>query len=280
METSHLLTPQEFAEKIAAQIRSLPAMPETAARLRVLLAKEDSNSDEIIALLERDPGICVDLIRIANSPFYGMSGRVETLVDAVLTLGMVHLSDFVAVAYSNKIIRSHFSKIEKLGDYFSHSTKVSGAAYLLARLSGASPKDREMCKLGGLLHNIGRLLIAVALEDWKMPMDHGFAEESKQLESYLKLDACQVGMEVCIKWNFPDVLVRGIGRHHSPVLGDDVNYVALVIYLSEFLVIETLPIELIVADFDAELLARLNLSENILEEAREAYKHTAKLLMA
>lgn len=267
------LTVEEFSVKVAEQIQSLPTLPNTAMRLRETLNDPNCNFSDILPNLTADPGLCGDLIRLANSPFYGQCGRIETIGDAVLALGMLNMSNFILVAYSNKIVRSKFSKLKNLAGYFKHSTKVSGAAYFIAKASGASKKDQEICKLGGLLHNIGRLVIAVAAEQWTTPLDNVPAEEQSEVKNpeFFWLDACEVGMRVCRKWNFPETLAEGIGRHHSPVKGDDVNYVAMIIYLAEFLIIDNLPIEVITSDFAPVLLERLNLTAPVLTKAREDY---------
>jgi HD-like signal output (HDOD) protein len=269
------LTAEEFSQKISDQIKSLPTLPNTALTLRETLADPNCDFHDILPNLARDPGLSADLIRLANSPFYGQCGRVETIRDAVLALGMLNLSNFILVAYSNKIVHSRFGRLKNLSGYFNHSSKVSGAAYFIAKASGASLKDQEVCKLGGLLHNIGRLVIAVAAEQWTTPLDNMTPEDRPRPENpeFLWFDACEVGMRVCRKWNFPETLAEGIGRHHTPVKGDDVNYVALIIYLSEFLIIENLPISVIISDFAPDLLLRLNLSESILKKAREDYLH-------
>ena len=266
------LTAEEFSVKVAEQIQSLPTLPNTAMKLREMLNDPDCNFADILPSLAADPGLCADLIRLANSPFYGQCGRVETIGDAVLALGMLNMSNFILVAYSNKIVRSKFSRLKNLSGYFNHSTKVSGAAYNIAKASGASKKEQEICKLGGLLHNIGRLVIAVAAEQWTTPLDNHPIEASEvKNPEFFWLDACEVGMRVCRKWNFPETLSDGIGRHHSPVKGDDVNYVAMIIYLAEFLTIENLPVEVITSDFPPVLLQQLNLTNPVLATARENY---------
>ena len=260
---------EEFSLKVSEQIQSLPTLPNTALKLRDTLADPNCSFDDILPNLAVDPGLCADLIRLANSPFYGQCGSVATIGDAVLTLGMVNLSNFILVAYSNKIVSSRFGRLKNLAGYFKHSSKVSGAAYFIAKASGASKKDQEVCKLGGLLHNIGRLVIAVAAEQWSTPLDN--INPADNSPEYLWLDACEVGMRVCRKWNFPEALSEGIGRHHTPAKGDDVNYVALIIYLAEFLIIDNLPIPVVTSDFDPVLLSRLNLSETVLTRARADY---------
>ena len=271
---SNPVTAEEFSLKISDQIKSLPALPSSAHKLRDILADPNCNFDDILKHLGKDPGLCADLIRLANSPFYGMCGRVDTISEAVLTLGMVHLSNFILVAYSQRIVRAYFIKLENLADYFTHSNKVSGCAYCIAKLSGASQKDQEVCKLGGLLHNIGRLVIAVASEQWSLPLDNIPADQIIEEETrpdFYGLDACNVGMLVCQKWHFPESLSLGIGRHHKPVQGDDVNVVALIIFLAEFLIIDHLPIEMIIHGIAPDILERLHLTAPILTAAREEY---------
>ena len=266
------LNAEQFAQKIAKQIQTLPTLPDTAWKLKGLLAKPDCEFDDIRRVLESDPGLCADLIRIANSPFYCHSGNVETLGEAVLTLGMLNLSNFVLVSYSNKVVRSHFGRLKNLPGYFKHSSMVSGAAYQIAKAAGAPTKDQEISKLGGLLHNIGRLVIAVASEQWAFPFGETQKESAERNNAgYEWLDECEVGMMVTRKWNFPEILSEAIGRHHSPVKGDDVNPVALTIYLAELLTIDNLSVPIILSDFEPAILRRMHLSASVLTRAREAY---------
>jgi HD-like signal output (HDOD) protein len=267
------LTSEEFSRKVSEQIRFLPSLPDTALKLRQILADPNCDFADLISPLEHDAGLCADLIRLANSSFYGRGGRVDTISEAVMTLGMVNLSDFVLVAYTNRIVRSQFACLQNLADYFTHSNKVAGAAYCIAKAAGASIKDQEVCRLGGLLHNIGRLVIAVASEQWTAALGNfpaqGLAGENRF--DGCGLDECEVGMRVCRNWNFTEALALGIGRHHSPVKGGEVNYLALIIYLAEFLIIETLPLSIVIADFDPALLDRLQMQAAVLTKAREDY---------
>jgi len=83
-------------------------------------------------------------------------------------------------------------------------------------------------------------------------------------------------MRVCRKWNFPKTLSEGIGRHHSPIRGDDVNYLALIIYLSEFLIIDNLAIQVITSDLPPDLMQRMNLTDEVLARARASYLEGAQ----
>lgn len=266
-------TSEEFSQRVAKTIQALPALPESAEKVRAILRKPDWSVDELLPVVNRDAALSADLVRIANSPLYGHAGQVLSVREAILTLGTVHLENYILVAYSNQVILKHFASLRHLQGYFTHSQHVSGMAYQISRAARASAEEQEVCKLGGLLHNIGRLVIAVATEEWNTQFDKPRTPEegSQEPADFSLLDACEVGMRVCEKWHFPPVLTQAIGRHHRPVIGDDVNYVALIVYLSEFLIIENLSVQVILADFDPVLLDRLRLTAPVLNRARDNY---------
>ena len=264
---------------LISQVHSLPPMPDTVPQLRRLLADPRSDFGEIIPLLQKDPGLCADLIRMANSSLYGRSCLVDTLQDAVLTLGVVNLANITAIQYSRKILQAVFSRLVNLGDYFNHSAQVSLLAYLLSRAASSNHHEHEVCRIGGLLHNIGRLVIVAVCEEWKAALGPILWEERQSSldveKSLFGVNHCEIGMMICQKWKFPESLVEGIARHHTPVENGNLCRIGAFIYLSELLVIDGLQTEWIVADFPEDSLASLGINLAKMEEVRAAYQQHA-----
>ena len=93
---------QEMKQKILAGVDDLPPMSEVVIKAQRLLADPNSSANELAALLETDQSIATRVLKIANSAFYGMSGRVSSIKHASLVLGYQNLSQIISVAGMHK----------------------------------------------------------------------------------------------------------------------------------------------------------------------------------
>ncbi len=262
-------------DQIIRQIETLPPMPETAMRLRSLVNQPDVDFPQVVPYIEKDPGLCADLLRFANSAATGVGHSVETVGEAVRYYGMDNLLHYIWIFYSNQLIRESFRALKHLDDYFLHAEQVSTACALLARRANLVFHDQEVCKVVGLLHNIGKLVVLLATRQWGEPLDgtpwgHWQSAMTEEEQAY-GLNHCEVGARLCEKWNFPEKLLNAIRYHHQPLRGGELIPLAAYVYLGEILVIADLPMDVVVRDFSPEHLQALNLSEEDLKLAREEF---------
>ena len=262
-------------ERIIRQIETLPAMPATALHLRSAASDPNADFARLVPLIEKDPGLCADLLRYAKSAAYGVGHPVETVAEAVRYFGMDNLVEYILVSYSNRLVKESFHMLRNLNDYFAHSEQVSMACCILARHGGLPRHDQEVCKVTGLLHNIGKLVLLLATRQWGgalmgTPWDERQSMITEEEQNF-GLSHCEVGARLCQKWQFPEKLLTAIRNHHRPICGGEVVSLAAYVYLGELLVIDNLPMEIITRDFTPAVLARLNLTEDKLRLAREEF---------
>ncbi len=264
----------EVAGRVIRQIETLPAMPATAVQLRAAACDPRMDFTRIVPLIEKDPGLCADLLRFTNSAAYGVGHPVETVSEAVLYFGMENLVEYILTSYSNRLVRESFSRIKHLDDYFLHSEQVSVACCLLAKSANLPRHDQEVCKVAGLLHNIGKLVLLLATQQWGGPlMGTPWGERQAMItaeEQLYGLSHCAVGALLCQKWLFPETLLNGIRHHHHPMPNGHLVPLAAYVYLGELLVIDDLPMKIITRDFSPAILEELKLSEDKLVLARKS----------
>ena len=270
---------EKIIQQIVDQVEKLPPMPETVTQLREAVNDPDVNFKSLVPLIEKDPGLSADLLRFANSAAYGVKHHVETVSEAVLYYGMANLVEFIAISFSNKVVHDIFKELENLDEYFTHSQHVSRGCYVLAQVADISQHDQEVYKLAGLLHNIGRLAIMLVTHQYsndltRPPASTGEAMNLKEKQLY-GINHCEVGKMICRKWEFPESIQNGIFRHHNPVDHDDINKMGAFICLSEFLILDSIPQEMLNGILPEEVLTELNLNLDKLATARKLYKQAA-----
>ena len=177
--------------KTAPDVAELAAQP--LAALQVLRVVEDgrASSADLARVIEADPGLSARVMRLANSPYYGLSRRVGSASRAVVLLGFSAVRALaVSAAYGLLVDESN----DGLPGFWSHCVCAAVGASCVARIAGAPMNDAFSA---GLLHDVGLGLGA--------PLEDHAAAGAQSLEA----------------WRFPDDLVVAVAEHHAvPALSD------------------------------------------------------------
>ena len=96
------LIEKDIPEKIMEKVSTFPSMPRAGVKLRALLAEEDVSLDEIEVILRHDPGLSANVLRLANSAFFGVPRKVSTLKHAVMLLGVKRFAQIAVSASMSK----------------------------------------------------------------------------------------------------------------------------------------------------------------------------------
>src|SRR5664279_1326675 len=200
-------------DQVAADRISLPAMPRVAARAFTLLRKRDFSISEVAAVIETDPVVAARLVHLANSVAFATYMKMESVLACVNRLGARELSFFLMETAARQLVECHDPRIAQICDgLWEHSLSV---AILSHDLGAALPGlDAEAAYLAGLLHDIGRPLVAEMLLDaearllgkrvdrWIMP--------SKWLGIIVQCERT-VGLAVTRAWTLPESVVDAVG---------------------------------------------------------------------
>lgn len=264
----------KYLEEILTIIDKLPPMPDNILKLRKICADPNATFKDIVPILEKDAGFCADILHMANSAYYGVSHQVESISEAVRYIGFESVVDFVAVSFSNNVIKSHFSKIDNIYEYFKHSNEIGLATKCLAKAARKSLKDQEFFTVAGLLHDIGRLIILM-VSDKEMIKSIGngwrYKEDTASKETdLLGINHCSVGKQICEKWKFSDQLQAAVLKHHSPLKGEYSDAAAYIL-LAHFISMDDFPIEQAYCLYPKEALCRMGLTEKNINQARTMY---------
>jgi HD-like signal output (HDOD) protein len=270
---------KELARRVAQLIEILPPMPENITRL--MTARLDSPQDfkQVRSLIDNDPGLCTDLLHLAGDFSLGSNEVVETVDDAVRLIGIQPLVQLIGVAYARYSIRKEFAQLVYLNDYFEHSRDISIACRILAQLCKLPKHDCEMYTVAGLIHDIGRLVIMVAgnrlsvrLMGTSWDKMASVLPDEKQI---MGLNHCEVGMQLCKKWNFSPILQEGILRHHTPLENADFSFPGGVIFVSHFVSYSDLTGDILSTMLGTVFLANLNLPITAFAEAQRLFHDRA-----
>ena len=224
-EAANLSWSSDLGAKIRQRVEQateLPPMPEMAARIFQLRADPNAEVADLAKLIQQDPSLAAQVLRYANSPYFGYQGRVDNLhvaISRVLGFDMVmNLVLGLAVAKPFKIPRQGPLGLDH---YWQHAVY---SASLMQMLCKEIPKEQRpragTCYLIGLLHDFGYLVLGHMFREEFDGLNKLIAEQGQdnlaQIEKdYLGVAHGELGSWLLKAWNLPDELVQPTLEHHN-----------------------------------------------------------------
>ncbi len=204
-------------EEILAEVDVLPSLPTIVDGLVRAMGKEDVSVDELVDGIAGDQALVARVLRVANSPFYGVQNKVSSVHDAIVVLGFRAVGSLVLAAS----VTGYFSPPAGYGfdlrGFWRHGIGAALAARALARKVGL---DAETGFTAGLLHDIGRLMLVTRHTPvYAEVMAACAGEDCPVCEAerrILGFDHAQAGEILARRWRFPAEIVRAVALHHAP----------------------------------------------------------------
>jgi len=206
--------------QLVNDVKGIVSLPSACVRINEIVDDPNSSLDDIGKIVAQDPALTLRILKIANSPFYGLSKQIETVNRAVSVLGTTQLRDLVLATSAVQTFDGIPNELITMDAFWRHSIACGIAARELGKLVMRNRADALF--VAGLLHDIGQLVIFN-----KLP------EESKQVLLYalegtenedvfsaeihlLGFSHCDVGAELVRDWNLPPLYQECIEFHHTP----------------------------------------------------------------
>jgi len=202
-------------ERIAKSLDSLPTLPVVALRIGEVIQSDTANANQLAQLLRTDPGISAKLLRLVNSPNFGIPGGVSDVARAIPFVGFAALHQLVVGVGVMDALKTTNAKVDPKPLWL-HSLVVATAARELATTIRFA--DAGSCFTAGLLHDMGKIALAKAEPDKFAQLCaavRGGASAS-DAEAALELPAHgEIGARLARQWRLPATLAAPIERHHA-----------------------------------------------------------------
>lgn len=210
----------ERIKREVEEIGALPTLPEIPLKIIRLISDTESSMEDISKIIETDPSLTANILKIANSPYYGMPQKIASLKLALTILG---LNEIINIITSISIVRLFPSK--KRADSFDrtkflrHSLGCATAARMLAKDMRFDTEGIDF--VAGLLHDIGKLIIDQYFHSKLKAIRKARETEGMTLleaeASAVGVDHATLGSWLAQRWGLPAVLVESITYHHRPL---------------------------------------------------------------
>jgi putative nucleotidyltransferase with HDIG domain len=212
---------QEQAASLIEGIRDLPTPPMVFTQIVKVVDDPDTSAYEAAAIISEDPAMSAKVLRITNSAFYGLSGTVTSVKQAVVIIGLNGVKSLVV---STSVI--DMFKGDRLGREFQdlfwrHSLATAfGCRMLMRTLRPGEFGTSELAFSTGLLHDIGKMVMYLKSPDVCQKIFAAHAAPEDECRAEQEAFGCthaEVGLKLTEKWNLPSELCQAIGHHHAPM---------------------------------------------------------------
>jgi len=224
--------PSKEIQKRIRRIRGLPTLPPVVQKISDMVKSEKVSAEKIGKTIGQDYALTAKVLRLVNSAFYGLGGRVSSITNAVVLLGFNVVRGVVLSA-------SVFELMDRgIVGLWEHSLGTAIASGVVAK--ALYVPEPETVSVAGLLHDIGKVVVPVKMpEIYKKILDIiegstlSIGEAERQV---LAFDHSRIGMWLADEWNFPPNLTEPIVYHHTPQLAKEAKIQTAIVHLADILI--------------------------------------------
>ncbi len=209
---------------VLARIDNLPTLPIVASELIRILGNSNTSMSQISELMNNDQSITARVLKIANSAYYGIRNRVDTLRTALVILGVNEITNIVIGVSLMKVFDTEGEKLFDHQSFWKHSIYTAHLSRWLSRKLLIPFHGEEFT--AGLIHDIGKIIL-----------DQYFHPEFVNVRKYMELfpqdqeheieqkvlgaTHMELGYWLADRWKIPGHIQSAILYHHKPEKSPD-----------------------------------------------------------
>jgi len=214
-----LLNNDELHARIS-RINKLPVLPSIYNQLVSEMQSESASIQKIAELVRGDIAITARMLQMINSTHFGLSRRVESVLQAVNLLGL----DVIKALVLTSGVFSQFKESGLPGflldEIYSHSLSVGRGAQNLASAFGLDRRQAEEALTAGALHDIGKLVLVTNFEKEARQIVKVIQDEQIPLhdaeQNVLGVSHCEIGAHLLSLWGLSDRILEAVALHDDP----------------------------------------------------------------
>lgn len=224
----------DFRKKVEETINFLPPLPAVMSDLIAALHSEDTDFRTLGRIISKDPSMTLDVLKIANSAFYGLQTKVTSIEQAVRMLGTSEIASLcISCSTSQSLKPPKGVETVDLKRFWRHSVATGVIAKIVCPMLKIGRWDNLY--LAGLIHDVGAVVLDRFKHDvYKEILDLTRKENIPITEAEERIMGAShdiVGGWLMEKWKLPEVFVQ-VARYHHSVLSASDQYRIIVAIIS------------------------------------------------
>jgi HD-like signal output (HDOD) protein len=213
-------------KSIDNSLKQVHALPNAVMKVLDETEKNEPSAAKVESIVTMDQAIVARLLKVVNSAYYGLPGQVVTVGQAITILGLQQVRNLVLGLGAFGAFASNSPKqAEILRTCWLHGLATAGSASQLGKQVGLNSKVQDLCFVGGLMHDLGKLFLFTQLpqpyaEAVSRAKKSGTTLDEMEVRLF-GMNHAEIGKMLVERWNFPEQLCSLIGSHEGPFDGTE-----------------------------------------------------------
>lgn len=206
-------------EEVVASLKELPAMPASISEVIMACDDQDMTVGQLSQVILRDQSLTANILRLANSAFYGHARRVTTVTEAIVLLGFSAIKSLAISSHTARLLDRELAGYGMArGELWRHSLSVAFVSRRIAVEVRLAPVEEAF--VAGLLVDVGKVILSSRMESAFEAVSTEALESGRPFHEVehelLGFDHAELGALVAREWGLPPELEEAIRTHHDP----------------------------------------------------------------
>jgi putative nucleotidyltransferase with HDIG domain len=222
----------EGVRRVIGGIDRLPSVPELYLQLKTALKDEDVEVRTLGAIIKRDIGMTAKILKLVNSSFFGLRRVLSDAEEAVTYLGIDTIKTLVLTDSIFEQSKPFQTRFFNLSDLWHHSMTVAAGAKAIAQAEGLGQAAQEEAFVGGILHDVGVLILASNFPDTYDKAAELVIREKVIIptaeQELFGVTHAEVGAYLLGLWGLPAPILNIVALHHRVHLQEESSVTPLI----------------------------------------------------
>jgi HD-like signal output (HDOD) protein len=217
--TTHSFDSHLTIDDIASRVKEIPAIPDVILKISQELENPNITADKLGQLVQMDPKLTAQLLRMCNSAYYSLNREVTNMKEAVAMLGLKTLKSLIYAIMSHQVLNKPIEGYGlKKGSLWRNALTGAVISRVLARCFTDVEPDTAFTAC--ILRDLGKLVLEQYVGEAFQKIEHlavhkrlGFDQAERE---HLGFSHTELGAHLAEKWKIPNKLIYCIRYHHHP----------------------------------------------------------------
>ena len=210
---------RELKFRLLRNLDDLPSMPQVITKAQRIMAHPNSSLKELSETVKTDQSIVTKALKMANSAYYGLRGRVSSIEHFSVMLGHKGFGELITMSAASKLLSGNLKGYGvDSGALWRHSLLVAFGARIIA--DRTVPDLANDAFIAGIIHDVGKLILDQSVFERIDAFEEIFREDQRTLveaeKELLGFDHAEMAFAMCNRWRFPPSIAIPIKFHHAP----------------------------------------------------------------
>lgn len=204
---------------LIAFVEKMPAFPKSVQQVVQLTSDDSSSAKDLVKVIETDPVMTVKILKVINSPFYGLPNKITSIQRAVIHIGLNTIKNLALSIAAIGMLKPKNKAGFNTQSFLMHSITTASICRLLAERLNVSLMELSDFFIAGLLHDFGKIVLAeFDPANYQLALNKS-REQQLALniteQEFLEIDHAQAGKLLTNFWGLDELLINAIAYHHD-----------------------------------------------------------------